>query len=277
MKTFKVIIGNPPFIRSLHLQCLQKSLIYSNQHVLFVHPASWLCKKENDEVAIEIKRSIVGFEKTFKIFNGNPVFKIGLFRPCSISKIDKLKEDKKVTVINDIDKRVDVYDDIYSINKFGDIPEHHSLLQKLSKFAKKDNFDRHLIKKVPNTQYSYYINIAIIRGHITDPNTTGVIYDVDFYTIVTRDSKVETKLFKNMGIGLNDKEQAENCLEFMKTKFCRFCLSLRKVNQHLRSREMSFIPWLDFSEKWDEDKIEQKFNITEEEWEFINNSIPDYY
>jgi hypothetical protein len=74
-----------------------------------------------------------------------------------------------------------------------------------------------------------------------------------------------------------DKESAENFLFYLKTNFARFCLAMYKNNSQLECGEMSLIPWLDFSIKWEDDLLFKNFNLDESEIKFISKIIPNYY
>ena len=72
-------------------------------------------------------------------------------------------------------------------------------------------------------------------------------------------------------------EKALNFLNYIKTDFARFCLSVNKNNSQLECGEMSFIPWLDFSKEWTDEKLYKYFDLTPEEIKFIEKNIPKYY
>ena len=41
--------------------------------------------------------------------------------------------------------------------------------------------------------------------------------------------------------------------------------------------ELKLIPWLDFTQEWNDAKLCKEFGINEELWKYIDNFIPDYY
>ncbi len=277
-KQFDVVIGNPPYNTDLHLQFFNMAIECSKKYVAFVHPSYWMFSKKDTKWPERIKEKIKDYKKDFALFNGNPVFGIGLFMPCVISLIDKSIHEEKITICNELDDSKYIYKDIWGINKFGNISEYYSLLKNISAHAKKDNFENYLnnSEKRKPKKSNFYINIAGIRGNHDDNNSNRLWKD-DFYTILTKEDIVENEVNKRLTIGFKNKKQAENCLEYMKTKFCRFCLALIKLNVQLSRGEMILIPWLDFSQKWTEEKLRKYFNITKKEWEFIDKVIPDYY
>lgn len=115
---FDVIIGNPPYKKSLHLKFLEKAYDISKKYVFLIHPETWLSvqkpgKNLND--FIKIKNKIGAAFDSFYIFNGNFEFGINMFGPCIITKIDKCKMDNKVTVYNMKNNTI-IYDSVFNIN-----------------------------------------------------------------------------------------------------------------------------------------------------------------
>lgn len=73
----------------------------------------------------------------------------------------------------------------------------------------------------------------------------------------------------------NDKKQAENFEKYVKTKFFRFLVSLKKNTQHLSKERFSFVPDLDMSAEWTDEKLFKRYSITEEEQKFIKSIVKE--
>lgn len=71
----------------------------------------------------------------------------------------------------------------------------------------------------------------------------------------------------------NSKQEAENMVSYMKTKFFRFLVLLMKNTQHATSKVYSFVPVQDFETDWSDEKLYQKYGIDEKEIEFIDSMI----
>lgn len=69
------------------------------------------------------------------------------------------------------------------------------------------------------------------------------------------------------------KKTAENAMSYMKTKFFRFLVMLRKNTQHASKSVYTFVPMQDFSEPWTDEKLYKKYKLTKEEIEFIESMI----
>ena len=70
-----------------------------------------------------------------------------------------------------------------------------------------------------------------------------------------------------------NKEEAKNIIAYMKTKFFRFLVSLRKVAQHNKSENFSFVPALPMNKVWTDDELYKKYKISNDEILFIDKMI----
>jgi hypothetical protein len=129
--------------------------------------------------------------------------------------------------------------------------------------------------------------LAAIRGTPYRGNNCNaeMLLD-DFYTMVMKDSegnkgirnpngRIDGLLVWEFNTGL----EQENFLNFLQTDMARFCLSLLKISQNSHYGEMGLIPWLDFTEEWNDEKLFKKFNVSQELQDYIrfdktrNNAI----
>ena len=137
----------------------------------------------------------------------------------------------------------------------------------------------------------YYCQVAGIRGNVIQlAGIRGTPYresDIDapmllndFYTMVMKDSD------GNKGIRKSDikatftfisEAERDNFIDYLKTDFARFCLSIFKINSHLDNGELELIPWLDFTEEWDDAKLYKHFNINKETQAYITSFLPDFH
>lgn len=69
------------------------------------------------------------------------------------------------------------------------------------------------------------------------------------------------------------KKEADNAYTYMQTKFFHFFLALRKISQHTTQDVYSFVPLQDFNEAWDDTKLALKYNLSQEEIEYIDKMI----
>lgn len=70
-----------------------------------------------------------------------------------------------------------------------------------------------------------------------------------------------------------NKRRAENVIGYIKTKFFRFLVLLKKNTQHAPARVYSFVPVQNFDETWTDEKLYAKYGLTDEEITFIESMI----
>lgn len=67
--------------------------------------------------------------------------------------------------------------------------------------------------------------------------------------------------------------ECENVMSYIRTKFFRFLVLLRKNTQHATSKVYQFVPLQDFSHPWTDEMLYKKYNLTEDEIAFIESMI----
>ena len=70
-----------------------------------------------------------------------------------------------------------------------------------------------------------------------------------------------------------NKRRAENVIGYIKTKFFRFLVLLKKNTQDAPARVYSFVPVQNFDEAWTDEKLYAKYGLTDEEITFIESMI----
>ena len=67
--------------------------------------------------------------------------------------------------------------------------------------------------------------------------------------------------------------QCQNIIKYIKTKFFRYLVSIKKKTQNGPRGVYQFVPLQDFNEVWTDEKLYKKYNLTKEQIELIENSI----
>lgn len=268
---------NPPFNQMIDMDILQKTYKLCDQ-VIFVHPSTWLLDEKNKQKKfIKTKDLISQHLQKIILFNGNKIFNIALFVPCVITYVNKNKNIDGIKCLDKINNIEINYKDIYDINKFSNVEIYPKLKEKILERSIIDNLYLRL-EKHENID-EYYINLSQLRGHVNQKDGNSMIKS-DFYTLCTKDlkiSKEKRKQREKTQVAFSNINNANNFLNYVKTDFVRFCLSVNKNNQNLYCGEMSLIPWLDFTQEWNDEKLYKYFNITDDEIKFIEKNIPKYY
>ncbi|MGN0653579.1 MAG: Eco57I restriction-modification methylase domain-containing protein [Oscillospiraceae bacterium] len=71
----------------------------------------------------------------------------------------------------------------------------------------------------------------------------------------------------------NDKEYCENVVSYIETKFFHFLVSLVKITQAAAKHVYKLVPLQDFSKPWTDEELYKKYNLTQEEIDFIESTI----
>ncbi|HIV15294.1 MAG TPA: Eco57I restriction-modification methylase domain-containing protein [Candidatus Avisuccinivibrio pullicola] len=71
----------------------------------------------------------------------------------------------------------------------------------------------------------------------------------------------------------DDETSARNLLQYLKTKFVRFMLSLLVTTQHITKSSFADVPILDMSKVWTDDELYTRYKLTDEEISFIESMI----
>lgn len=68
-------------------------------------------------------------------------------------------------------------------------------------------------------------------------------------------------------------QEAENMVSYIKTRFFRFMMSLVKNTQNISKASYMLVPIQDFSKPWTDEELYAKYGLTDEEIEFIESMI----
>jgi hypothetical protein len=267
VERFQVIIANPPYMKSLHIDFLNKSVDLSDK-VIFIHPSPWLFRGES------IAKNKNNRIKSIKLINGNYYFKNAEFgAPLTITCIEENNSEK-------IDLYYDTTNNQYVVDELptGFWEPNNMMISIFNKFkllSKDKNLSQLLFK---NDGSDLIISTPRICGHAVNRSDKSKFVTNDFYTLFYKNSNLSDKNTTNKVFKVNSSEERERLIIFMKSKICRFGLYLNKVSQdsHI-NKYLSLIPIPSLDKNYSESEICEMFNITDEEWQFINNQIPDYY
>ena len=113
-------------------------------------------------------------------------------------------------------------------------------------------------------------------------NGSGAIGEVLSTPLIGTPLIGHTQTFLTIGC-FESEDEADNCLKYIKTKFARAMLGARKKTQYNGKDKWKFVPQQDFSVKSDinwiksineiDDQLYRKYNLTEEEIEFIESNV----
>ncbi|WP_167143873.1 Eco57I restriction-modification methylase domain-containing protein [Canibacter zhoujuaniae] len=71
----------------------------------------------------------------------------------------------------------------------------------------------------------------------------------------------------------DSREEAESLASYLRTRFVRFLVSLRKSTQHATRNVYSFVPAQSWDREWTDEELYAKYGLTEEEIAFIESIV----
>jgi hypothetical protein len=283
---FDLVFSNPPYNSNIDIKILNEINHIANEFVI-VHPSTWILDiKGKTKMYLDYVKKINSHVKSLEFFNGNPIFNIGLFVPCVITHVTNNFETSCA---------VDFFDDHFIVNNLSDVTKFGSNWSIfVEPFIKKMNDNIVVSKSIWDmkmnpeqrviSENKFYVQLAAIRGHVNLTSSSKDIVQNDFYSMVMLDSDnnkgVRKPNSRNDGyivFEFDTQNEQDNFINYLKTDFSRFCLAIMKNKADLHYGEMSLIPWLDFKEEWDDEKLFKKFDVSQELENYIRDFIPDYY
>ena len=89
---------------------------------------------------------------------------------------------------------------------------------------------------------------------------------------IGKPDEITTENFLVIG-QLNNIDEAKNVISYINTKFFHLPLFLKKVSQDVSSKVYEFIPMQDFSDSWNDERLNEKYNLSKEDIDFIESNI----
>ena len=100
----------------------------------------------------------------------------------------------------------------------------------------------------------------------------GSFDDIPSNTVIAGPGDLCTETFVEFG-PFNSKKEVENVLSYLKTKFFRAMVAIRKQDQGASKAVYHYVPLQDFSKPWTDEELYEKYELTEDEIDFIESTI----
>lgn len=132
---------------------------------------------------------------------------------------------------------------------------------------------KRVIKYIPNdyplpkkdglNKYKLFITNSYGCGEIGEGPATPVL---------ATPGELCTETFLEVGT-FDSRIEAENAMSYLKTKFFRCLVGIRKQTQHATKQVYHYVPIQDFSKPWADEELYAKYNLSQEEINFIETMI----
>ena len=118
-------------------------------------------------------------------------------------------------------------------------------------------------------RYKIIITYAMSGGN--KPTSEGN-YQVISSLQILQPNEICTETYLILGV-YDNKEQAQNLISYISTKFFRFLLLQALTSIHITKDSFCFVPMQDFSKPWTDEELYQKYDLSQEEIDFIESMI----
>lgn len=186
----------------------------------------------------------------------------------AINIIQKVKRKKEKSISNQISAQTPFG---FLTNQYGnkkDFPNSISLYSsKGIGYVKHEEVTRnlHWINK-----FKIIIGKAI-SGHAGEMDANGQA-KILASVILLKPNEICTQTYLVAGV-FETKEEAENYMIYLKTKFVRFLMLPQILSISISKQSFQFVPIQDFSVPWTDEKLYKKYDLNQEEIDFIESMI----
>ena len=265
---FDVIVGNPPYKNNLHLKILSK--LSNNCDVLsFIQPSiPFLDRRDENKYKEELNNIQLPLASIQVVNSANAFPDAKIQSPVAITYFDKSHQNKSVRYENEMTK---VSTNTQKPDLFTGLPGYSSLHDRFFNLEKSKSINSLKLKnKDALNKHSFYVSLPSLRGNVGDTNK---FYKKCFFTyysdkvIRVKNSTEITTNTKNFEF--KTKQQAQNFIDYLNTKFARTILLLRKRDFHPKFHSTPIVDW---NVKWSDDMLFTHFELSDQEIEFINTN-----
>ncbi len=288
------IVINPPYKGGLHIDIFNKAFdeLKDGGTLICLHPSTPFINRKptkDDGKTQKIKEIVSKYKTRLTLVDGNKMFDAGFFTPLSITRVEKVLDEKIEVIYSHNDssnKEVKLYNSLDKIFIHGNDVVSKIKDKILSKMntSLEDNLYRN--GKTSNTYYA----LCRFSGH--PPKNGETTVNPDFFQLIYKSNendysslllnKAREKSEQRGGnqfndLGLNSNDSVLYFHNYLLTKFARFAVSIYKISATLDCKELAAVPYLDFSKEWTDADLFKEFGLDDTEIEFINNYIPNWY
>lgn len=196
-----------------------------------------------------------------------------------VNKVNELKEEKISKIISPLKPyglRVDFFKDPkkYKLPPINGKPLNNGIIIHGVIDGKREK--RYVLQEYPIpklfsdlTDWKIFINRADgAAGYIGNPKPARILGT----PILAKPYEIATESFIQIGSFKTEKE-AKNLLSYMRTKFFRFIVGVKKISQDMPSRVYELVPIQEFNKSWTDEELYKKYNLSHDEISYIDELI----
>jgi len=274
---FNYIVGNPPYLRGMHLKITNRcyDILNPKGEFIFIQPAAGIFNKTSTpDTTLKRYRDILQNNKVkMKIVSGVTAFGAGMFlTDLAITKISKTPGGIQVQY-----KNGDTYQcELKDINFLQMPPEiFASIREKIQLMIQKYGELKEL-RCCDVSKGCSGIPIPKVRGNVNQE--TGYIQS-NFYSFYSpidyRKKYVEVKEYEDGCVLVCREDEAEYLYQYLSTKTAQVAGGMYKYSSQTINFKIPRLPQA-FKEMLTDTQLFEMFGFTEEEQAWIQKVIPDY-
>ena len=215
----------------------------------------------------------MSYSKRFLAEDGDDIFIRENMLVTIKNKVRKFKE-KTLDLIASPRKPYSLAGDaIKSREKYGLPPMSETPIKNGYKLLGLDNKLKRICRWLP-TDYPFAKNEGLnkYKIFISESYGCGEIGDIPATPVLATPGELCTETFIQIG-PFDTENEAKNCYSYIKTKFFRALVGIRKQTQHATRTVYQFVPIQDFQVSWTDEKLYKKYGLNKEEIDFIESMI----
>lgn len=94
-------------------------------------------------------------------------------------------------------------------------------------------------------------------------------------TFIAEPNSIVTESYVLLGV-FQTKEEAENCMSYVRTRFFRFLCQPTIVSPDVSKRTFIFVPRQEYTHKWNDDMLYSQYGLSAEQIDYIESLIKDF-
>ena len=242
---FDLIIGNPPYLRDLHVKIIAESIkrLSDDGVCVMVHPSMPYLRPKAGGLQQHLSHLSLHAATDFWPDNN-----VTIWVPLAIATLKKQQQTSFIVGGEQVAVGT-------KLSRYG---RDRLVMSIKDKFTNGDVLSNHVLRGEANKPFIVQL-----------PYITGGYFDADRHYIIALKKPISQQVSNEAGkafnVSFDTKQEALHFASFLTSKIAMAGFVINKVNQHISFTELSAIPWLDFTKHWTDEMLYEHFKLTPEE------------